>query len=122
MPPLVSAEEIPLHLREAASLLAALRRLAGAAMAQAVAGRTPDPARAVTVAESAPLLVAARRNPAASPSLPISSQQPDDEIRAALSSVTDAVRQRTASPFESRSGGASMSGIVPSSWRSFKFQ
>lgn len=80
-----------LHLREAASLLAALRRLAGAAMAQALAGATPDPARAATIGEDAALLVAALRHPAASAVLPIAAPQPDDEIRAALASVTEAV-------------------------------
>ena len=59
------------HLRQAASLLAALRTLAGAALAQALAGRTPDPARASVIAERASCLAATLRNPAAAPSLPM---------------------------------------------------
>jgi uncharacterized membrane protein YccC len=79
------------HLREAASLLATLRTLAGAALAQALAGRTTDPARAAVIAERASCWAAALRNPAAAPSLPMPPHQPDDEISATLGSVTKAV-------------------------------
>lgn len=80
-----------LRLREATSLLDALRCLAGAAMAQALSSCAPDPARAVTIAEGAAPLVAALRSPTASRTLPMPASQPEDDIRLALVRVTEAI-------------------------------
>ncbi|MBV8502033.1 MAG: hypothetical protein JO006_09965, partial [Paucibacter sp.] len=80
-----------LHLREATMLLAALRRLAGAATAHALAGYAPNPTRAVFVAESAAPWADALRNPAVLVTLPAPAPQPEDGIGAALDSVTEAI-------------------------------
>jgi len=80
-----------LHLREATHVLAALRRLAGAATAQSLADQAADPARASTIAEASAPLVAALRNPARSPPLSFPAAQPDDGIRTAIESVTEAI-------------------------------
>jgi len=75
------------HLGEATNLLAALRRLAGAAMVQALTGGAPDPARAAAIEQVAASQAAALRNLTSLEAIP--PLQPDDDLSAALRNVTD---------------------------------
>ena len=77
------------NLREAADLLAALRRLAGAAMAQALAGQAPAPVRAAAIERAAARLAANLRNLVGPHGEPIRTAWPVDDLSAALRSATD---------------------------------
>ncbi|WP_273795200.1 FUSC family protein [Brucella intermedia] len=88
---MLSGQSHRAHFREAASLLATLRTLAGAAVAHAVAGRTPDPNRAAVIAERASCWANALRDPAAAAILPMPARLADDKISETLDSAAKAV-------------------------------